>query len=112
MTYIDWDCADCGESTLDDYYMVKNPVWRAAGMPNAGMDASGMLHRKCLEKRIGRELTVNDFPPYPVNAPVFKEYGCAEDHIANLYESLMEIGFEAYEEQVELEYKVVLDTDV
>src|SRR5690606_5128900 len=107
----EWNCDDCGKSTITDYYMVKNPVWRAAGMPNAGMGDSGMLHRKCLEKRIGRKLTVDDFPPYPVNAQVFKEYGYTEDHIVSLYESFMEIGFEAYEEQVEREYKAALDTD-
>lgn len=103
MTHIDWDCADCGKSTLNDYYMVKNPVWRAAGMPNAGMENSGMLHRPCLEIRLGRKLTLNDFPPYPVNKKIYEQYGAGELHVTEL-ERLKAIGFEAYEEEVEREY--------
>jgi len=85
--------------------MVKNPVWRAAGMPNAGSEGDGMLHRLCLEKRLGRELTIKDFPPYPVNCAIYLEYGLSYDQFKKDYEEVLDLDFDAYERQVEAEYK-------
>jgi hypothetical protein len=52
-------CVDCGECTLSsgEYYRVDNELWAASGLgPN-----DGMLCLHCLERRIGRELTLDDF---------------------------------------------------
>lgn len=68
MAKIRWDCKDCSKSTFDDYYMVKDEIWAEAGMPAiAPRHDTGMLHRACLEKRIGRPLTLDDYTDYPVN---------------------------------------------
>jgi len=52
-------CVDCGKPFyLDHEYIVRNAVWAAAGMKGW---ASGLLHRPCLEKRLGRKVTVDEF---------------------------------------------------
>jgi hypothetical protein len=43
--------------STSEVYTVKNDVWKAAGMEPDG----GCLCIKCLEKRLGRKLTVQDF---------------------------------------------------
>jgi len=62
-------CKDCGFNTLhgDEYYMVTNEAWKASGLTSNG----GMLCIGCLETRLGRELTGEDFPDYPINRGVF-----------------------------------------
>lgn len=44
--------------------MVTDDVWYSAV---TAMDASGMLCIGCLESRIGRFLTADDFSPAPIN---------------------------------------------
>ena len=54
-------CRDCGIDTneIGEYYMVRDKVWgAAAGIPPNG----GMLCVACLERRLGRQLTRDDFP--------------------------------------------------
>ena len=51
-------CLDCGVDTdaIDEYYRVTNELWA-----RANPDRAGMLCIGCLEKRLGRELTPDDF---------------------------------------------------
>jgi hypothetical protein len=60
-------CIDCGVDTCetDDYYMVYDHVWHAAGMVGALDD--GMLCLDCLSRRLGRGLYLDDFTMAPVN---------------------------------------------
>jgi hypothetical protein len=60
-------CIDCGINTLDagEYYMVKTNIWKLTGLGISG----GMLCINCLEKRIGRKLTPDDFN---LNLPINK----------------------------------------
>lgn len=72
-------CDDCGVDTTPEppagweYYMVHDPVWAAAGMPvpddPEGFVGEGILCIGCLEKRLGRKLTPDDFTGAPVNWP-------------------------------------------
>lgn len=57
-------CLDCLRCTneLEHYYMVWDNIWN-----QAVIETRGMLCFNCLEKRLGRKLTLLDFPPYPVN---------------------------------------------
>lgn len=64
-----WECWDCGGCTRDDYYMVHDHLWDSAGVPEITM-----LHRKCLEKRLGRPLNADDFTTETINASVVEEY--------------------------------------
>jgi hypothetical protein len=59
-----FNCLDCGVHTgdTDEYYMVHDNLWTEAH-PND----DGMLCIGCLEERLGRMLTADDFPDYPVN---------------------------------------------
>jgi hypothetical protein len=52
-------CVDCRKCTFcsGEYYMVADALWSASGMG----PFDGMLCLLCLEQRIGRELTINDF---------------------------------------------------
>jgi hypothetical protein len=55
-------CADCGVDTAAwESYMVRGAVWRDAG------DVDGYLCIGCLELRLGRVLTPQDFPPLGAN---------------------------------------------
>lgn len=60
-------CRDCGVDTnhIDEYYMVDFALWDEHG---AG---DGMLCIGCLEARIGRRLTPDDFIDAPINRGVF-----------------------------------------
>lgn len=58
-------CMDCKVDTMsiDEYYMVHDEIWEEA-VP----EFEGMLCIGCLEERLGRELTPDDFPTdLPVN---------------------------------------------
>jgi len=51
-------CVDCGKDTSGgEYYSVRNDVWAASGLAPNG----GMLCLACLERRIERPLTGDDF---------------------------------------------------
>jgi hypothetical protein len=84
------NCADCGVSTAPrrrgekwEFYMVREPVWKAAGPPpatfNTGeVDLFGLVPASpteyflcigCLEARLGRTLTPGDFTDCPLNVP-------------------------------------------
>jgi hypothetical protein len=58
----DVNCDDCGHD-YDEYYMVRNDVWRAAGLHR------GLLCVGCLERRIGRQLHQQDFKDVETNEP-------------------------------------------
>lgn len=55
-----WPCLDCDQlcqRESADNYLVYDDVWEEAGLKGW---KSGRLHRKCLEKRLGRTLAIND----------------------------------------------------
>ena len=72
-------CNDCGMDTepwpphrgTQEQYLVKDDVWVSAGMPSGQWGGEtgfskvggGFLCVGCIEKRLGRLLTVNDFEP-------------------------------------------------
>ncbi len=71
-------CKDCGMETepwpphrgTQEHYIVEDHVWQQAGMPLAKMADDFSLHGGggclcvgCIEKRLGRLLTTNDFAP-------------------------------------------------
>lgn len=56
----DWDCADCGVNTLNEYYMVHNEIWEQFG-------CEPLLCVGCLEDRLGRQLWTGDFTHVAVN---------------------------------------------
>lgn len=62
-----WHCLGCGVSTAEDgvneYYMVQAEVWAAANPKRRGMLCIG-----CLETRLGRRLTPEDFTHAPINS--------------------------------------------
>lgn len=58
-----FDCRDCGYDTIDEFYMVHDSVWLASGLSKRG----GLLCIGCLERRIGRQLTSDDFRDCPAN---------------------------------------------
>lgn len=65
-------CVDCKFDTWEnEYYMVHDRVWRAAGMSKK--PGAGMLCIGCLEQRLGRTLTPADFTSYPINHGVFPQ---------------------------------------
>jgi hypothetical protein len=62
-----FDCIDCNLNTLliGEYYMVQKYIWESSKADKA------MLCITCLENRIGRILTPEDFPDLPVNTTTF-----------------------------------------
>jgi hypothetical protein len=58
-------CLDCEVDTfeIDELYVVTDELWARVN-PGKG----GMLCIGCLEKRLGRELTPDDFPSLPLNS--------------------------------------------
>jgi hypothetical protein len=58
-------CLDCEICTncIYEYYMVTDDVWSQAHPKSRGMLCLG-----CLENRLGRKLTGEDFPILPVNS--------------------------------------------
>ena len=75
-------CVDCGKDTggeTGEYYTVANDVWAASGLAPNG----GMLCLACLERRIGRLLTVEDFTALCPLASAWERHlaaraGCAD----------------------------------
>lgn len=63
-----FECFDCSANTLhlDEFYMVHDEIWDSALPKN---QRNRMLCIGCLEKRIGRLLTPNDFTDAPINTP-------------------------------------------
>jgi len=61
-----YDCIDCGSNTrgIDEYYMIQFDLWKEF-VPENNSDT--MLCLGCLEKRLGRELTPEDFLDCPLN---------------------------------------------
>ncbi|MGY3409161.1 hypothetical protein ACVWZV_005274 [Bradyrhizobium sp. GM5.1] len=60
-------CLDCGRQTTftregDEYYMVHDEVWQRANPTGEGMLCVG-----CLEGRLGRQLSAEDFTDCPLN---------------------------------------------
>jgi len=56
-----WLCLDCGKNTFesaDDWYFLRNRLWRQL-VPRE--QRHGMICRGCIERRLGRPLTPDDF---------------------------------------------------
>ncbi len=66
MKDLDWDCGDCGKSTLNEYFMLKHALWRSLDVK------CPLLCIMCIERRLGRELTPDDFLDCPLNQHPFK----------------------------------------
>lgn len=66
-------CKDCKVDTCEDgieeYYMVLSRVWQIAHKQDE--NKKGFLCISCLEQRIGRNLTPNDFMECPLNYSLF-----------------------------------------
>lgn len=77
MTVTDPHCVDCGVDVYEIHeyeYMVKTTVWTAAGFSRPFLTGDGMACISCLEKRLGRQLTRNDFEmETPINHSPYKE---------------------------------------
>jgi hypothetical protein len=59
-------CAGCGIATgFNEFYMVKDRVWAQA----CGGRHTAYLCIGCLEKRLGKTLSRNDFKKVPLNDP-------------------------------------------
>lgn len=54
-------CVECGRLTHDDF-MVRNDLWRSVA------ERTDLLHFSCFERRLGREVTVDDLTEAPLNA--------------------------------------------
>jgi hypothetical protein len=60
-----WErCAACKEPVTDDY-MLRDEVWLAAGGKLG--PGGGVLHLRCVEKRLGRKLALEDFADVGIN---------------------------------------------
>ena len=53
--YSEFICSHCGQRESDAYFL-KDDVWL-----EAWPERQGTLHLKCVEERLGRELTADDF---------------------------------------------------
>src|SRR5215470_11105655 len=56
-----WLCLDCSKNTFehrDDWYFLRNRLWRQL-VPRS--QRHGMICRACIERRLGRRLTPDDF---------------------------------------------------
>jgi hypothetical protein len=64
-------CADCGVNTLavGEWYMVNDKLWEAASRFGKIWEESFYLCIGCIELRLGRRLTPDDFTNVPVNDP-------------------------------------------
>lgn len=67
-TFKEFDCVDCSVNThaINEYYMVQFDLWNSVMVSQN----TGMLCIGCLEDRLGRTLTTEDFIEAPIN------YGC------------------------------------
>ena len=72
-------CVDCGKDTGGgEYYTVDDDLWAASGMEPHG----GMLCLSCLEKRIGRPLTEEDFTAIRPSASAWERHLAAREQRA------------------------------
>lgn len=55
------NCDDCGKSTINEYYMLKDEVWNSIGTKQTNLCVD------CCEKRLGRKLNKNDFMDIELN---------------------------------------------
>jgi hypothetical protein len=62
------NCNDCGFAF--DYYLVTDDVWAAAGLTPRGHCCLA-----CLERRLKRPLTIEDFPVSPINRQAYAAIG-------------------------------------
>ena len=61
----DFACPVCSGSARETY-KVLDEVWAAAGF------VEGHVHLHCLQARLGRQITIDDFDPLPeCNRPIF-----------------------------------------
>lgn len=69
---------DCGINTqeINEYYTVHDEVWLAAHPADHGLLCIG-----CLENRLGRALTADDFPCYPINTGAFNQSDRLKDRL-------------------------------
>jgi len=60
----DPECLDCGRDTVElgEFYMLHDQVWLEANPAD-----EGMLCFRCVQTRLGRGLTADDFIDVPVN---------------------------------------------
>lgn len=56
-----WACMDCGADTIDEYYVIHHALWKQA------VGGAGKLCLTCLETRLDRRLTPDDFLPCGAN---------------------------------------------
>jgi len=63
-----FECLDCGVNTLhtDEYYMIHDELWLRVNPKRKGMMCIG-----CVEARLERELTPEDFTAAPINGESF-----------------------------------------
>lgn len=62
-------CDDCGADAFNEYYMVHDHLWPWPGTEPGAHNGPGMLCIGCLEVRIGRKLTADDFTDASINKP-------------------------------------------
>jgi hypothetical protein len=67
-----WHCLDCGVDTIEcgHYYMVHDQIWAQSGCSPNG----GTLCLCCLHRRLGRELTYEDFTVVLPSAQAWRDY--------------------------------------
>lgn len=59
-------CGACGEINAD-FFAVHDELWSAAlGNPESD-GKEGVIHLRCFEKALGRNLTIGDFKQAPIN---------------------------------------------
>ena len=87
---LNFNCLDCGINTskIKEYYMVKDTLWVSV-VPNQ----KGMLCIGCLEKRLGRSLTLTDFFACPLTFEVNRKSNRLRDRLGPLvFETNMQKG--------------------
>ncbi|MFD3591672.1 hypothetical protein ACFWU5_03015 [Nocardia sp. NPDC058640] len=57
-----WCCRSCGFDTRDEYYWVEDDIWQQVAAATDHFLCIG-----CVENRLGRMLSANDFPDVPMN---------------------------------------------
>jgi hypothetical protein len=83
-------CVDCGKDTgapSGEYYSVGDDVWAASGLAPNG----GMLCLACLERRIGRPLTMEDFAALVPSASAWERHIAARARCADPVPEQLEI---------------------
>jgi hypothetical protein len=64
-----WACLDCGDNTIDEYFVIDHDLWAAA----VGDPQAGKICVPCLEARLGRLLVPDDFIDCPANDPTWRK---------------------------------------